>query len=199
MMRTTIEDQQDVAAEAQRRRGKSPWRLFLCVSAPQRTSCLSVLLLSSFVALTAAEAPTPTPPKPATADQPAPIDPATAKQAEAAADAYLKQLNTRPDPLAETALAEIEVLLLEIHAFIEVKQPLKAGERYLTAIEKRKGINEDQRPLLGERLRKADGELLALSRQLLGQAAYDLGEPQADQPRAEAANPPADKGLEPAK
>lgn len=160
-----------------------------------RTILLSCLLAG----LVAAEAPKPTPPKPAIADQPAPIDPATIKKAEDAADAYLKQANTRPDPLAETALAEIEVLLLEIHAFIEVKQPLKAGERYLSAIGKRKGISEDQRSLLGKRLRKADGELLALSRQLLGQPAYDLGDPQADQPATDAGNSPADKSLEPAK
>jgi hypothetical protein len=150
---------------------------------------MRTILLSLLIAcLAAADAPKPTtPPKPATADNPATVDPATAKKAEEAADAYLKQANTRPDPLAETALAEIEVLLLEVHAFIDAKQPLKAGERYLGAIEKRKTIPEDQRPLLGKRLRKADQDLLALSRQLLGEAAFDLGDPPAEKP----ADPPA--------
>ncbi|MBA3697894.1 MAG: hypothetical protein H0W78_03360 [Planctomycetes bacterium] len=131
-------------------------------------------------ALGAADAPPVTKPVPAVptvTEQPAPIDAATAKKAEEAADAYLKQANTRPDPLAETALAEIEVLLLEVHAFIDSGKPLKAGERYLSAIEKRKTIADDQRPLLGKRLHKADGDLLALSRQLLGQPAFDLGDP----------------------
>jgi len=129
--------------------------------------------------------PTPLAPTPASATAPVAIDPATTKKAEDAADAYLKQANTRPDPLAETALAEIEVLLLEVHAFIDVKQPLKAGERYLAAIEKRKAIADDQRPLLGKRLRKADGDLLTLSRELLGQPAFDLGDPPAAKPTNE--------------
>lgn len=172
----------------------------LRLSYRNRTGVMRTFLLGGLLAgLTAAEAPNPTPPRPATVDQTTPIDPATAKQAEAAADAYLKQLDTRPDPLAETALAEIEVLLLEAHSFIEVQQPLKAGERYLSAIEKRKTISEDQRPLLGKRLRKADSELLVLSRQLLGQPAYDLGDPKADQPPAAPGIPPAGQGREPAK
>lgn len=150
-----------------------------------RVFLLTVMMMS----LVAADAPTTTP-KPASVpaksnEAPATVDPATAKKAEAAADAYLKQLNTRPDPLAETALAEIEVLLLEVHAFIDVKQALKAGERYLSAIEKRKVIAEDQRPLLGKRLQKADSELVALSRELLGQPAFDLGDPPADKPGAD--------------
>jgi hypothetical protein len=150
---------------------------------------MRVFLLTVMMAsLVAADAPT-TPPKPTpvpakTNEVPATVDAATAKKAEEAADAYLKQANTRPDPLAETALAEIEVLLLEVHAFIDAKQALKAGERYLSAIEKRKTIAEDQRPLLGKRLLKADGELVALSRELLGQPAFDLGDPPADKPTA---------------
>lgn len=134
---------------------------------------------------------TPTPTPPAKNSEPtAPLDPVTAKKAEAAADAYLKQSAVRPDPMAETALAEIEVLLLEVHAFMEAKQAIKAGERYLTAIEKRKTIAEDQRAILGKRLAKADTELLSLTRQLLGQPAYDLGDPPADKP---AAGTPAEK------
>ncbi len=107
------------------------------------------------------------------------VDPATVRKAEAAADAYQQQANTRPDPLAETALADIEVLLLEVHAFLDAKNPLKAGECYLGAIEKRKTIDTVQRPLLGKRLRKADLDLLVLSRELLGQPAFDLGDPPA--------------------
>lgn len=153
-----------------------------------------LLLLVGIGSLIAADAPPRPAPRPAPttpAEAPVTVDAATAKKAEEAADAYLKQANTRPDPLAETALAEIEVLLLEVHAFIDAKQALKAGERYLAAIEKRKAIGEDQRPLLGKRLRKADGDLLALSRQLLGQPAFDLGDPPADRP--------ADGPVEPAK
>jgi len=141
-----------------------------------------ILLTAVMASLVAADAPKPTPVPAKTNDAPVTVDAATAKKAEDAADAYLKQVNTRPDPLAETALAEIEVLLLEVHAFIDVKQPLKAGERYLSAIEKRKTIAEDQRPLLGKRLRKADSELVALSRELLGQPAFDLGDPPTDKP-----------------
>lgn len=159
---------------------------------------MRVLLLTVLMAsLIGADAPKPAPVPAKTDDAPVVVDPATAKQAEAAADAYLKQLNTRPDPLAETALAEIEVLLLEVHAFIDAKQALKAGDRYLAAIEKRKAIAEDQRPLLGKRLLKADGDLVALSRELLGQPAFDLGDPPAkpgaDQPA------PADPVEQPAK
>jgi hypothetical protein len=145
-------------------------------------------MMSTCVELAAADAPKPAP---KSGDPPATIDPATAKKAEEAADAYLKQANTRPDPLAETALAEIEVLLLEVHSFIDIKQPLKAGERYLSAIEKHKTIAPEQRPLLGKRLQQVDADLLALSRQLLGQPAYDLGEPPADKPAAAPATTPA--------
>jgi hypothetical protein len=187
MMRT-IDDQQDMGAETVGHSRKSLLRLLLRVSAPLRPSCLSIPLLFSFATLTAAEAPK-TPPTPAAADQPATLDPVTAKKAEAAADAYLKQVGTRPDPLAETALAEIEVLLLEVHSFIDVKQPLKAGERYLSAVEKRKTIAPEQRPLLGKRLRQVDADMLALSRTLLGQPAYDLGDPPADQPAGDAPAP----------
>jgi hypothetical protein len=167
-----------------------------------RTFLLTTLMLVSVVA---ADAPMPTKPAPATPKPTTPatakpteaaptVDAATAKKAEDAADAYLKQANTRPDPLAETALAEIEVLLLEVHAFIDAKQPLKGGERYLSAIEKRKTITDEQRPLLGKRLRKADTELLALSRELLGQPAFDLGDPPTEQPAD--GQSPADKPIE---
>jgi hypothetical protein len=151
-----------------------------------RIVVLSLLLAGAV----AADAPKPTVlPKPSAAE-PVVVDPATAKKAEDAADAYLKQASTRPDPLAETALAEIEVMLLEAHSFIDIKQPLKAGERYLAAVEKRKAIAPEQRPLLGKRLQKADADLLAVSRQLLGQPAFDLGDPPAEKPAA---------GAEPAK
>lgn len=158
-----------------------------------RILALSLLMAGVVAADIKPPAPKPaTPPQPAT-DQPATVDSATAKRAEDAADAYLKQANTRPDPLAETALAEIEVLLLEVHSFIDVKQPLKAGERYLSAIEKRKTIAPEQRPLLGKRLQKADADLVALSRQLLGQPAFDLGDPPADKPAAAATPAPPAK------
>ena len=161
------------------------------------------LLTAMMAALVAADAP-PTTPKPTpvpakSAETPATVDAVTAKKAEAAADAYLKQLNTRPDPLAETALAEIEVLLLEVHAFIDIKKPLKAGERYLSAIEKRKTIAEDQRPLLGKRLHQVDTELVTLSRELLRQSAFDLGDPPAGQPtttQPAASQPPAGQPVE---
>jgi hypothetical protein len=153
----------------------------------------TILLSLLFAGAIAADAP-PTPPKPAPGEAPVQVDPATVKKAEEAADAYLKQASTRPDPLAETALAEIEVLLLEVHSFIEVKQPLKAGERYLAAIEKRKTIAPEQRPLLGKRLQKADAELVVLSRELLGQPAFDLGDPPSGKP---ASSRPAE--AEPAK
>jgi hypothetical protein len=143
---------------------------------------LLTLALASLVAAEAPPTPKPAPVPAKSTDATATLDPATAKQAEAAADAYLKQLNTRPDPLAETALADIEVLLLEVHAFIDSGKPLKAGERYLSAIEKRKTIADDQRLILGKRLHKADQELVTLSRQLLGQPAFDLGDPPAEKP-----------------
>lgn len=153
------------------------------------------LTVLAMVSLIGADAPKPAPVPAKTTEAPATVDAATAKKAEDAADAYLKQANTRPDPLAETALAEIEVLLLEVHAFIDAKQPLKGGERYLSAIEKRKAIAEDQRPLLGKRLAKADAELLALSRELLGQPAFDLGDPPTDKPSAD--KPAAEQPIEP--
>jgi hypothetical protein len=134
-------------------------------------------------------------PRPAQAPTPATVDAATARKAEAAADAYLQQAAVRPDPLAEAALADIEVLLLEAHACLDSKQALKAGERYLAAIEKRKAIGEDQRPLLGKRLRKADHDLVAVSRELLGQPDFDLGDP----PAAPAAVPAKDPAPAPAK
>ena len=112
----------------------------------------------------------------------APVDPETVRKAEAAADAYLQQTNAKPDPLAEVALADIEVLLIKAHAFLEVSQPLKSGECYLSAIEKRKTIDEVQRHILGKRLTKADADLIAISRLLLEQSAFNLGDPPADPP-----------------
>lgn len=150
------------------------WRPVLRFSTPLICALMLAIMGGDLVA---GEAPRPA--QPPAGDGPPVVDPATAKKAEEAADAYLKQANTRPDPLAETALAEIEVLLLEVHSFIDIKQPLKAGERYLSAIEKRKTIAPEQRPLLGKRLQKVDADMLALSRQLLGQPAYDLGDPPA--------------------
>jgi hypothetical protein len=156
----------------------------------------SLLLLTFIVSMAhAAEtkpapAPKPTPTVPAsTSDKKtpaAPVDSETARKAEAAADAYLQQANARPDPLAEVALADIEILLIKAHAFLEVSQPLKSGECYLGAIAKRKTIDETQRHILGKRLAKADADLIAVSRLLLDQSAFNLGNPP-----AEAAEPPA--------
>jgi hypothetical protein len=157
----------------------------------KHVGCL--VALSAAVTVTGAETtpiPAPTPVVPAASTVPTPpLDPATVKRAEEAAEAYLKQANVRPDPLAETTLAEIEILLLEVQAFIDVKQSLKAGERYLAAIEKRKSIADDQRVLLSKRLQKVDASMLNLSRALLNEPSYNLGDPPADQPPA---NPDAD-------
>ena len=137
-----------------------------------------LLLLVVIISMSQAAEPAPT--------APAPVDPATVRKAEAAADAYLQQANLKPDPLAEVALADIEVLLIKAHAFLEVSQPLKSGECYLGAIAKRKTIDETQRHILGKRLAKADADLIAVSRLLLDQSAFNLGNPP-----AEAAEPPA--------
>lgn len=110
----------------------------------------------------------------------APVDSATVRKAEAAADAYLHQTNAKPDPLAEVALADIEVLLVKAHAFLEVSQPLKSGECYLSAIAQRKTIDETQRHVLGKRIAKVDADLIAISRLLLEQSAFDLGNPPAE-------------------
>ncbi len=110
----------------------------------------------------------------------APVDSETVRKAEAAADAYLQQANAKPDPLAEVALADIEVLLLKAHAFLEVSQPLKSGECYLSATTKRKTIDETQRHVLGKRLAKADADLIAIARLLLDQSVFNLGNPPAE-------------------
>ena len=123
--------------------------------------------------------------------EPAPLNTATKEAAEAAADAYLKQLSTRPDPEVELALADMELLLLEGLAMMDAGQPLKAGEKYLQAIEKRKAIPVEQQPVLGERLRKADAKLLTLSRTLLGDVAFALGEQPTENDQPE--TPPTSK------
>lgn len=167
------------------------------IPAASRVVLRSVFLLLAFIismALAAETKPAPAPkptltvPAPAgdTKTPAAPVDPETARKAEAAADAYLQQANAKPDPLAEVALADIEVLLLKAHAFLEVSQPLKSGESYLSAIAKRKTIDETQRHILGKRLTKADADLIAISRLLLAQSAFNLG----NQP-AEVVDPPA--------
>jgi hypothetical protein len=118
---------------------------------------------------------------PAPANQtPAPtIDAETIKKAEAAADAYLQngqRTNARPDPEMELILADLEIVLLECQTLFDNKNPLKAGEKYLAAVELWKKIPATQRPLLGQRLRKADRTLLSLSQKVLGEATYDLGD-----------------------
>ena len=167
------------------------------IPAASRVVLRSVFLLLAFIISMAhaaetkpAPAPKPTLTVPAptgdTKTPAAPVDPDTVRKAEAAADAYLQQASAKPDPLAEVALADIEVLLLKAHAFLEVSQPLKSGECYLSAIAKRKTIDETQRHILGKRLTKADADLIAISRLLLAQSAFNLG----NQP-SEAADPPA--------
>jgi hypothetical protein len=69
--------------------------------------------------------------------------------------------------------------LLESRSYLDLKQALKAGEKYLEALAKRKTIVPEQRRALGERMRKADQQLLFLSRSLLSDAAFDLGDPPA--------------------
>jgi hypothetical protein len=158
---------------------------------------LLCLILFSVVTLSAVQPPVPQPiPVPVPADSnsdPKPIDPETLRKAEAVADAYVKAASVRPDPEAELILADIEIVLLEGRAFVDAKQPLKAGEKYLDAVAKRKGIPNEQRVALGERLRKADHQLLQLSRVLLGEAAFDLGDPPSAPPAniAPAASPTA--------
>ncbi len=162
------------------------------IPAASRVMLRSALLLLTFIIIAhAAESkpmptPKPTPTVPAsTSDKKtpaAPVDPETVRKAEAAADAYLQQANAKPDPLAEVALADIEILLIKAHAFLEVNQPLKSGECYLCAIAKRKTIDEVQRHILGKRLAKADADLIAISRLLLEQSAFNLGDPPAETP-----------------
>ena len=138
---------------------------------------LLCLLLFSVVVLRSVEPPVPQPIPVSVPADTKPIDPAVLRKAEAAADAYVKAAAVRPDPEAELILADIEIVLLEGRTFVDVKQPLKAGEKYLEAVAKRKTIPNEQRVALGERLQKADHQLLQLSRVLLGEAAFDLGDP----------------------
>lgn len=107
------------------------------------------------------------------------LDAVTAKRAAQAADAYLQSTNpVHADATAEKTLAEAEILLLEAQGFLEVKDPLKAGESYLEAVKKLSAIPDEQRPALGNRLRKASLTLTALSRRLLADKAYDVGTPE---------------------
>jgi hypothetical protein len=163
--------------------------------------CLVLILLGSLpLAAADSAAPKPTAPAPAQTPVPAPppgaqpaaesagpapaaepvptLDPATAKRAALAADAYLQATNPiHADADSEKALAEAEVLVLEAGGFLEMKDPLKAGERYLEAVKRVNAIPDDQRPALGDRLRKLTRTLTALSRRLLADKAYDVGTP----------------------
>jgi hypothetical protein len=133
-------------------------------------------------------------PAPATGGAPAPtLDAVTSRRAEQAADAYLRaqaEHDRHPDPEAERALADAEVELLEAQTFLDLNQPLKAGERYLEAAKLISGIPAEQRPALGARLRKASGALTALSRRLLDDKAYDLGAPEPGGPPSGRPGPP---------
>lgn len=138
------------------------------------------MLLLAHLCAWSAETPTPTP-TPTQNPVPTPtIDAATIKKAEAAADAYVQQSSIRPDPEVELNLAHLEIALLECQTLFDSKNALKAGEKYLFAVDLWKKIPQAQRPLLGERLRKADRSLLALSKKVLGEAAFDLGDPAAN-------------------
>lgn len=129
-------------------------------------------LLVVLAALNAGDAPTP-----AAVPAPAALDAATAKRAEAAADAYLGT-TVKPDPVAEQLLLQAEVLLLEAHTYLDLKQPLKAGDKYLDATKKLAEIPSEQRGPLGPRFRKANASLLELSKTLLADPAFNLGKPQ---------------------
>lgn len=126
----------------------------------------ALLPLLAWTALTAGDAP-----PPATA-----LDPVTAKRAEAAADAYLGTA-VKPDPVAEQLLLQVEVLLLEARSYLDVKQPLKAGDSYLAATAKLAEIPAEQRAPLGPRFHKASVSLLDLSKTLLAEPAFNLGKP----------------------
>jgi hypothetical protein len=129
----------------------------------------------------------------------APLDAVTSHRAEQAADAYLRaqaEHDGRPDPEAEHALASAEVELLEAQTYFDLKQPLKAGERYLEASKLLAAIAADQRAALGARLRRASATLTALSRRLLDDKAFDPGTPEpagapASAPASAPAGPPA--------
>jgi len=140
------------------------------------------LLLLALAASGACAAEAAAEPVPAPGGPPAPaLDAVTSHRAEQAADAYLRAQAERdghPDPEAEHALGDAEVELLEAQAFLDLHQPLKAGERYLEAAKLIAGIPAEQRGILGARMRKASGALTALSRRLLDDKAFDLGPPE---------------------
>jgi hypothetical protein len=144
------------------------------------------LLLATVIMVPTAETPTATLPTTTNQDSKS-LDPELLRKAEAAADAYEKNAAIRPNPEAELALADIEVLVLEGRANLDANLPLKAGEKYLEAVAKRKTIPDDQRSVLGQRLVKADRQMLQLSRELLGEAAFDLGDPSGAPPSKDAA------------
>jgi hypothetical protein len=132
-------------------------------------------------ATTPAPAPATTPaPAPATAPAPvtaAPtVDEATVRRADQAADAYLAEkaaAQVKPDPESEKAMAEIEVLLLEAKAFLDAKEPLKAGDQFVTASKKMIAIPVEQRRALAKRFRQASTQIIELSRRLLDDKALD--------------------------
>jgi hypothetical protein len=157
---------------------------------------LCLLLLTALAASGISAADGPAEPVPATGGPPAPaLDAVTSHRAEQAADAYLRaqaERDVHPDPEAEHALSDAEVELLEAQTFLDLHQPLKAGERYLAAAKLISGIPAEQRTVLGTRLRKASTALTALSRRLLDDKAFDLGPPEP------AAPPPGPPGGPPA-
>jgi hypothetical protein len=179
-----------------------------------RLLALAVLTLALAAPLSAAEAtpaPKPKPPVPATtvpattpapnpATPPAPaaaapaVDEATVKRADQAADAYLAEkaaAQVKPDPEAEKAMAEIEVLLLEAKAFLDAKEPLKAGDQFVTASKKMIALPVEQRRALGKRFRQASAQLTDLSRRLLDDKALDTSPAPAPADAAPAAPAPA--------
>ena len=132
----------------------------------------SFLLVAIAAVLNAGDAPVP-----AAVPAPAALDAATAKRAEAAADVYLGT-TVKPDPVAEQQLLlQVEVLLLEARTYLDLKQPMKAGDQYLDAAKKLAEIPSEQRAPLGPRFRKASASLLDLSKTLLAEPAFNLGKP----------------------
>ncbi len=121
------------------------------------------------------------------------LDAVTTRRAEQAADAYLRaqvEHDGHADPQAEHAMADAEVDLLEAQAFLDLHQPLKAGERYLEAAKLLSGITAEQGLALSGRMRKASAALTALSRSLLEDKAFDLGTPEAGGPQTHPIGPP---------
>ncbi len=168
---------------------------------PSLLACLSAALVACGP-LTAADPPAPprpaTPPAAAPAPaEPAPVvDPITARRAGAAADAILQReadAKLRPDPEAENALAEAEVLLLTAQTYLDQKQPLKAGETFVAASAKLQGIPVEQRKALGKRLAAANAKLTDLSRLLLDEPKLDPGQAGAPAPPAAPVPPPPAK------